>query len=342
MNKKPLIIIPCYLNTDMKISILNENIKTLSDKFDIMVVSHYHIPTYIQDKVRYCIYDSDNEVIIYEDNAHNVWYAYNNMHLNIFVKDTVNISFAVYLLMLRGIGLANLIGYSDVFFIEGDLQVHSSDVDRILSLKDISDNNNTLFTFFESYDDMYADCQLFYVNTDFFIRNMPKIYDIYSFNLLCDKSGISKYNLESIIYKYLYIMNIDRCSNLKQHPKTYLTNSIFNLSYSNNSSYMSVYTCVDDEIISFDILVVCELHSRVPYLVVIPKDGIVLTGRLKMYNNDVFQFESDNLTHYFSSYKFNNFYDINEVKIEYNGTLVATFTFNGNDVLNNTLSYLTI
>lgn len=66
MNKKDIIIIGTYPNHPNKVEMLRECIERVKPlKYDILVVSHYPLPTDIQDMVDYVIYDKENTQMLY-------------------------------------------------------------------------------------------------------------------------------------------------------------------------------------------------------------------------------------------------------------------------------------
>lgn len=66
MNKKDIIIIGAYPNHPKKMEMLKECIEKVKPLgYDILVVSHYPIPTDIQEMVDYVIYDKENIQMLY-------------------------------------------------------------------------------------------------------------------------------------------------------------------------------------------------------------------------------------------------------------------------------------
>jgi hypothetical protein len=66
MNKKDIVIIGTYPDHPKKMEMLRECIKKVRPLgYDILVVSHYPIPTDIQETVDYVIYDKENTQILY-------------------------------------------------------------------------------------------------------------------------------------------------------------------------------------------------------------------------------------------------------------------------------------
>jgi len=74
MKNKNLIIVQCHCNTKEKISVLEENIKTLKKQnLKILVVSHIPVNQDIQDTVDYFIYDKSNPILHWPDRGMIHW-----------------------------------------------------------------------------------------------------------------------------------------------------------------------------------------------------------------------------------------------------------------------------
>jgi hypothetical protein len=63
---KKVIIISSYATTPEKEETLINCIDKVSNRgYDVILTSHYPVPDYIQKKVNYCIYDSENILLPY-------------------------------------------------------------------------------------------------------------------------------------------------------------------------------------------------------------------------------------------------------------------------------------
>ena len=65
MNKKDVIIIGTYPNQPHKVDMLRDCIDRVRPLgYDILVVSHFPLPTDIQESVEYVIYDKENVMMV--------------------------------------------------------------------------------------------------------------------------------------------------------------------------------------------------------------------------------------------------------------------------------------
>ena len=81
---KQIIVIGTYPSSPEKEKILSECIDKLSNiGYDIMVVSHYPLPIYIQEKVKYCIYDKENLFLPFELTP-SYWFGTETYHAEVF------------------------------------------------------------------------------------------------------------------------------------------------------------------------------------------------------------------------------------------------------------------
>ena len=130
MNK--IIIIGTYPSNEQSEQMLSECVDNLSNiGYDLMIVSHYPIPTYIQEKVNYCIYDKENILLPYELTP-NFWLYDNgfdivinsNGHLITICKNISN-----------GVNFANFLGYEFFYYMESDNIFNSEDIIKLQELE---------------------------------------------------------------------------------------------------------------------------------------------------------------------------------------------------------------
>lgn len=145
INNKKVVVISTYPNTDKNEQILNECIDRFSSTdYDIIVVAHYPIPVYIQEKVSYVIYDKENTMMSYEDTP--TWYCNaDTFFTRVFSNGHI---FTVAKNMINGIGLANQLGYDFFLYIEADNIFSDNDFDRINNLRQLMFDDNKKMIFF--------------------------------------------------------------------------------------------------------------------------------------------------------------------------------------------------
>ena len=141
---RKIIIISSYATTLEKEKTLNDCIdKVLNKGYDVMLTSHYPVPDYIQKKVNYCIYDSDNILLPYNISP-SFW-----IDNDLFVIE-VNINshnLTICKNMLNGIGLSRIMKYDFFFFMESDNVFSDDDFIKLddLSSQMLMSNKNLVF-----------------------------------------------------------------------------------------------------------------------------------------------------------------------------------------------------
>ena len=137
---KDLLLITSYCPDETRENILRDMVNSLinfNEKYDIMIVSHTPIPTDIQKKVNYFLYDSKNEILTDWDLLNQPWFSPNNDRIiqSSFLskKNTV---LAMWRMMILGFSLAKNLGYTKVHQIEYDCKIIEDD--------EILENSNLL------------------------------------------------------------------------------------------------------------------------------------------------------------------------------------------------------
>lgn len=144
---KKIIIISSYATTPEREKTLNDCIDKVSNKgYDVMLTSHYPVPDYIQKKVNYCIYDSDNILLPYSISP-SFWIDNDQFELEISINSH---NLTICKNMLNGIGLSKIMKYDFFFFMESD-NIFSDD--DFIKLDDLSNQmliNNKHLIFFKN------------------------------------------------------------------------------------------------------------------------------------------------------------------------------------------------
>jgi hypothetical protein len=136
MNKKEIVIIGSYANQPYKLDLLNdciEKIKPLG--FDIMLVTHYPLPLWIQKKVDYVVYDKEN-ILQDETSTTGYWFQCNEFNLKSYNNDGSGAhALAVVSNINNGINYANYLKYKFFFYLECDNHFDVEDLKKIQVLK---------------------------------------------------------------------------------------------------------------------------------------------------------------------------------------------------------------
>ena len=135
MNKKDIIIIGTYPNHPNKMEMLRECIERVRPLgYDILVVSHYPLPTDIQEMVDYVIYDKENVKMVYSCPEYT--FGNNSFILKKYhVDETGGHALSVVKNINNGINFANYLKYRFFFYTECDNHFGPDDLLKIEILK---------------------------------------------------------------------------------------------------------------------------------------------------------------------------------------------------------------
>jgi hypothetical protein len=269
--ERELIAIGCYLDNDIKKNIIKRSIEILNKDFDIMLVSHYPIPTNLQNIVNYVIYDYNNE--LNPGKGYYAWFGNDDLYYERHYENSTNPSFAVYRLISNVAHSARGLGYEYFFYMEGDLGIDVRDIIKLSEIANKTKNENKLAYFFKSYTDTgFWDCQLFFSNTKFLIQHMPIYNTFRQFEQHCNILNCESV-IEYYLYNNVYLPNLDVITMNSIHPNKYLTNSIFNLTGVNTDlNYKSKPYEIEfvkndgNDLISYLILIVKQLDTNRVFL----------------------------------------------------------------------------
>lgn len=141
---RKIIIISSYASTPEKEKTLNDCIERVSNKgYDVMLTSHYPVPDYIQKKVNYCIYDSDNILLPYSISP-SFWIDNDMFELEVNINSH---NLTICRNMLNGVGLSKIMKYDFFFFMESDNVFSDDDFIKLddLSSQMLMSNKNLVF-----------------------------------------------------------------------------------------------------------------------------------------------------------------------------------------------------
>jgi hypothetical protein len=169
---KNVIIIGTYPNEPYKVDMLNECIEKVKPLgYDIMVVSHYPIPSEIQSKVDYVLYDKENSKVNQELTPN---WTYHTDSFNIRKFNGEGHILAVTKNIYNGINLANNLKYDFFFYMEYDNIFNIDDLIRIEILKNTMFANKKrmiLFGYKNQGHNMY-ETLMFGGSPSYFIKNI--------------------------------------------------------------------------------------------------------------------------------------------------------------------------
>jgi len=173
---KGVIIIDSYANTPERLGCLESCIDRLST-YPIMLVSHLPIPTHIQEKVKYCIYDRENTLLPPEITPL-IWFGNESFY---FEKYSQGHQLAICRSMQSSISLAQAAGYDLFHFIEFDNLFHPDDLGLLADLERRMEEENKQLYFFNNQGDKIYETLIFGGQTQYFLHkaNLPSTVEQY-------------------------------------------------------------------------------------------------------------------------------------------------------------------
>ena len=152
MNKKDIIIIGTYPDHPKKMDMLRECIERVRPLgYDILVVSHYPIPTDIQEMVDYVIYDKENTQILYSCPE----YTFTTKGFTLKkLSNEGGHALSVVKNINNGVNYANYLKYRFFFYMECDNLFGPDDLSKIEILKNsMFMENKKMVLFYSNIED---------------------------------------------------------------------------------------------------------------------------------------------------------------------------------------------
>ncbi len=170
-NKKSLVIIGAYPNTENGINVLKKTILSLKEDFDILLSTHYPVDKDIQQMVKYYVYDHRNEMIPHKHPSYTWWTGNPNFYIQKEEKQaSPNYHYAVYRLIMNGLSLVKDY-YEDFYYIESDCVFDKSDIEKLKNMKKDSLESNKQACYFGNTEFFYT--LLFWSKIDYFLKVIP-------------------------------------------------------------------------------------------------------------------------------------------------------------------------
>ena len=174
---KKIIIISSYATTPEREKTLNDCIDKVSHKgYDVMLTSHYPVPDYIQKKVNYCIYDSDNTLLPYKISPY-FWISNAQFDVEVCINSH---NLTICRNMLNGVGLSKIMKYDFFFFMESDNIFSDDDFIRLDNLSNQMLVNDKHLIFFKNqwiseHNEPHINYEtlIFGGEVNYFLDNMP-------------------------------------------------------------------------------------------------------------------------------------------------------------------------
>jgi hypothetical protein len=230
---RKIIIISSYASTPEKEKTLNECIDKVSNKgYDVMLTSHYPVPDYIQKKVNYCIYDSDNILLPYNISP-SFWIDNDIFELEVNINSH---NLTICKNMLNGIGLSRILKYDFFFFMESDNIFSDDDFIRLDDLSNQMLINNKHLIFFKNqwiseHNEHHINYEtlIFGGEVNYFLENMSLPSTIEEYIQMYSPNRDALYNiiLEKIFFNKLSHLE-DEIFIINESSKNFFTSSIIN------------------------------------------------------------------------------------------------------------------
>ena len=211
---KKVIIISSYATTPEKEETLIDCIDKVSHRgYDVILTSHYPVPDYIQKKVNYCIYDSENILLPYSISP-SFWIDNDQFELEVNINSH---NLTICRNILNGVGLSKIMKYDFFFFMESD-NIFSDD--DFIKLDDLSNqmllNNKHLIFFKNQWISEYGESHVNYETlifggeVNYFLDNMPLPSTISEYIQMYSPSKDALHNVvfEKIFFKKIQVSNI--------------------------------------------------------------------------------------------------------------------------------------
>lgn len=220
---KQIIVIGTYPSSPEKEKILSECIDRLSNiGYDLMVVSHYPLPSYIQEKVNYCIYDKENTFLPVELTP-SFWSENEAYHIEIFSEGHfLTCSKNIF----TSLNLVNALKYDFFYYMESDNFLEPEDIQKMEILKESMFEQEKNMILFKHKDGRYLtyDTLLFGGKPNYFLDNIYLPLNVEDYRVNIGSSG----TIERSFYDYLS-KDEDKFIITPQSVKSYFDQSKMNI-----------------------------------------------------------------------------------------------------------------
>jgi hypothetical protein len=271
---KKLFIIDTYPKTEKQIQLLKDCINSVTPiGWDILLVSHYPIPTEIQDMVTYSIYDKNN-LFLPEDITPHIFSFNELFDFKVYLSGH---ALAITISMFNSFKFAENHNYYFCYFMECDSILSHNDLNKLNFLVNEMEIQGKDMIVFNPKNYIVKDChynedgEFFYetllfgakVNQFLSVFNPPRNLDEWFDNDMC-------YNLESCLH-HKYKNLSDKCLIIPSFVSEYLTESKI------NTHTFGMFVC---EIINN------QTNPDTPILLINNIHGSKTTKEVRLYLND--------------------------------------------------------
>ena len=149
---KKIALITSFCNTEEKIKVLHDNLKTIKNLgLDVMVFSHFYLPKNINDIIDYTIISKENPIITWPEKTMNNWQSF-TYKTSVYTMSTssADYSYAVLNQIKRMASLALSMDYNSFYVVDYDLNIN----DYVKNIF-LDDKKNTFFSSKNSRGDIW-------------------------------------------------------------------------------------------------------------------------------------------------------------------------------------------
>jgi hypothetical protein len=172
-----LIFVTAYCPTEEQVERLNKCIDhLLVVGFDICIISHTPVPLHIQEKVKFYIYDSENDLSDDNDLKHSEYYFGKDYVIKSkLFKKVPFYGFAIYRMFSIVSGLAKSLGYQKIYHVEYDYLIKDPNI--FINHKKILDTYDSVFYGSEPGENIKGNFNLILGGLKSFrVDNLPKLF----------------------------------------------------------------------------------------------------------------------------------------------------------------------
>lgn len=298
-NVKTAIVISTYPNSKHIIDLTTKAIAEVKKYgYDVILSSHYPIPSELQELVNYAVYDNNN-LLVYHDYYSTAWQTTDSLEMFMNIKTENNHLYhgpAVYTNYYNGISMAKMLGYENAICFNYDMIITDENV--INFMKNELKSNKSVYNFYQAMEGNCFRTVIFSTNTNFFMDNFKLINTPEDYTNWKESVGSESNGLENIFYHNLKdktndikLITTDEYDNLLKNCKTDLCSMVeyFNiLPIKDNSQVFGVWYSTSNVEDYRDVKIIIEKNNEII-------DEIPLTIKTSQYWYKIYGFNNGDL-----------------------------------------------
>lgn len=269
---KDIVIVSCYPDSEYKEFLLNDCVTKLKKlNKEVLIATHYPIPSYIIEKVDYYIYDKDNIDFDYRtiENSKNSFYEVNDKITFEYIDKSH--SPALSKIFNLALNFINQLDYDYFTIIESDSEYHIDDLSKIDEIKNDVIKSNKNFFFFKLRPHQFKyweDLKMFEVYETYCFggllsKFMEKFYFPKTYDEWVDLFNKDFRNQHLEFYVTEFFKNIkDECLILDSFRHVFTKSNVNTITIKDPTG---IYYNLDDE--NKPVLLLCNIQDRRRYVI---------------------------------------------------------------------------